>query len=193
METKELKVEEIKAEAESKAKCPVKRGLYYITTFISGPMCGRCLPCALGSYEAGERLRNLIEGRGTEADLLALERILNEMIEGSLCKKGKDSARFVLEWMSTGIYHEHVKGSCPDQECVSLMEYRIIPGKCVRCGICKEACDYRAIIGEKKTPFLSGFPPFEIKQRMCVKCGVCLEVCPYGAVEVLLRRAKAGV
>lgn len=193
METKELKVEEIKAEAESKVKCPVKRGLYYMTAFISGPMCGRCLPCALGSYEAGERLRNLVEGRGNETDLLALKRIMNEITEGSLCKKGKDSARFVLEWMSTENYKEHIEGNCPDQECVSLMEYRIIPGKCVMCGICKEACGYRAIIGEKKTPYLSGFPPFEIKQSMCVKCGDCIDACPYDAIEILLRKAKAGV
>lgn len=193
METKELKVEEIRAEAESNVKCPVKRGLYYMTAFISGSMCGRCLPCALGSYEAGERLRNLVEGKGKETDLLALKQIMNGMMEGSLCKKGKDTARFVLEWMSTGIYEEHVEGRCPDEECVSLMEYRIIPGKCVMCGICKEVCSYRAIIGEKKTPYLSGFPPFEIKQKMCVKCGNCLDACTYRAIEVLVGKAKAGV
>ncbi|MCL5022760.1 MAG: 4Fe-4S binding protein [Nitrospirae bacterium] len=193
METKELKVEEIRAEAERNVKCPVKKGLYYMTAFISGPMCGRCLPCALGSYEAGERLRNLIEGRGKETDLLALRRIMNEMMEGSLCKKGKDTARFVLEWLSTGSYEEHIEGRCPAEECVSLMEYRIIPEKCVMCGICKEACSYRAIIGEKKTPCLSGFPPFEIKQRMCVKCGNCLDACAYGAIEILVRKVEVGV
>ena len=193
METKELKIEEIRAEAESRVKCPVKRGLYYMTAFISGPMCGRCLPCALGSYEAGERLRNLTEGRGRETDIPVLRRIMNEMREGSLCKKGKDTARFVLEWLSTGIYEDHLRGRCPAEECVSLMEYRIIPEKCVMCGMCKEACSYRAIIGETKTPYLSGFPPFEIKEGMCVKCGDCLNVCPYGAIEILAGRTEAGV
>lgn len=192
-EMKELKVEEIKAEAENNVQCPVRRAFYYMTEFINGPMCGRCLPCSLGSYEANERLRNLIEGRGKETDLLALRRIMNEMIEGSLCKKGKDTARFVLEWMSTGIYEEHIEGRCPAEECVSLMEYRIIPEKCVMCGICKEACSYRAIIGEKKTPYLSGFPPFEIKQRMCVKCGGCIDACPYGAIEIIVRKAEVAV
>ena len=193
METKELKVEEIKAEAESNVQCPVRRAFYYMTEFINGPMCGRCLPCALGSYEAGKRLRNLIDGRGREADLFALRRIMNGMREGSLCKKGRDTARFVLEWLSTGIYEEHIKGRCPAEGCVSLMEYRIIPDKCVMCGICKEACSYRAVIGEKKTPYLSGFPPFEIKQRMCVKCGDCIDACSYGAIEIIVGKVEAGV
>lgn len=193
METKELKVEEIRADAESNAKCPVRKAFYYMTEFIKGPMCGRCLPCSLGSYEAKERLRNLIEGRGKETDLLALNRIMKQMIEISLCKKGKDTARFVLEWLSTGIYEEHIEGRCPSEECVSLLEYRIIPKRCVMCGICKEVCSYRAIIGEKKRPYLSGFPPFEIKQRMCVKCGDCIDVCHYGAIEVLVGKAEVGV
>ncbi len=193
MEAKEPKVEEIRAEAERNMKCLVRRALFHMTAFISGPMCGRCLPCALGSYEAGERLRKLIDGRGGEADLLALRRIMNQMMEGSLCKKGKDTARFVLEWMSAGIYEEHIEGRCPDKECVSLMEYRVIPDKCVMCGICKETCSYRAIIGEKRTPYLSGFPPFEIKQRMCVKCGDCMDACPYGAIEIIVRNANVDV
>lgn len=193
IETKELKLEEIRAGAEKNIKCPVNRALYYTTEFLKGPMCGRCLPCSLGSYEAKERLKNIVEGMGTEADLFALRRIMNEILVSSLCKKGKDTARFVLEWIATGIYEEHIEGRCPENECVALMEYRIIPGKCVMCGICKEACNYNAIIGEKKAAYLSGFPPYEIKQNMCVKCGDCLNVCPYGAIEIIERKARVGV
>ena len=192
-ETTELKVEEIRAEAEKDIRCPVNKALYYMTEFINGPMCGRCLPCALGSYEARDRLRNIVGGRGTETDLFMLRRIMNEMREGSLCKKGKDTARFVVDWMSTGVYENHIEGRCPEAECVALIEYRIIPEKCLMCGICKEACNYNAIIGEKKAPYLSGFPPFEIKQRMCVKCGDCLDACPYGAIEMRGRKATVGV
>ena len=146
MEAKEPRVQEILAEAELNFKCPVRRGLLYMGKFASSPICGRCLPCSLGSYEAGERLRKLADGKGAEADLLALRRIMNQMIVGSLCKKGKDTGRFVLEGMSTGIYEEHIEGRCSDRECVSLMEYRVIPDKCVMCGICKEICSYRAVI-----------------------------------------------
>ncbi len=192
-ETKGLKVEEIRAEAEKNIKCPVNKALYYMTEFINGQMCGRCLPYSLGSYEARERLRHIVWGKGTEADLFVLRHVMNGMIEGSLCKKGKDTARFVLDWVATGVYEEHVEGRCPDEECAALREYRIIPGKCVMCVICKEACNYNAIIGEKKAPYLSGFPPFEIKQNICIKCGNCVDTCPYDAVEVIERKAKVGV
>ncbi|BCB95630.1 hypothetical protein JZK55_05520 [Dissulfurispira thermophila] len=188
-ETKELKVEDIKKTAEEKG-CPVQKALYYITEFLSGPMCGRCFPCALGSYEARIRLQNIVEGKGSNADLSALKRIAEDMAEGSLCKKGKDTAKFILEWMATDVYEEHISGRCPSRECKAFVEYRIIPEKCIMCGLCKEACRYGAILGEKKKPFLSGYLPFEIRQKRCVKCGDCLPVCPTEAIIIVDVKSK---
>ncbi len=183
-EVKELKVEDIKKLAEEKG-CPVQRSLYYITEFLAGPMCGRCFPCAMGSYEAKIRLQNIIEGKGTEADIDAVKRIASDMLEASMCKKGKDTARFILEWMDAGVFHEHIEGRCPSRDCKAFIEYRIIPERCIMCGLCKEACKYNAIIGEKKKPYLSGYLPFEIRQKRCVKCGDCLAVCPTEAVIIV--------
>lgn len=188
----ELKVEDIKTMAEAKG-CPVQKALFYVDEFLNGPMCSRCLPCSLGSYEARIRLKNIVEARGVEKDILILRRIANEMLEGSLCKKGKDTARFILEWMATDVYKEHIEGRCPDKECIAFIEYRIIPEKCVMCGLCKEACKYNAIIGEKKLPYLSGFLPFEIRQKRCVKCGECVKACPYGAIEIVDIKVMTGV
>ncbi|MFA5354474.1 MAG: NADH-ubiquinone oxidoreductase-F iron-sulfur binding region domain-containing protein [Thermodesulfovibrionales bacterium] len=187
---KERKVEEIKADADAGLKCPVNRALVYVTEFLAGPMCGRCFPCAMGSYEARIRLQNLTEGRGTDADLAALRRIAAEMTEGSMCKKGKDTARFILEWMETDAYAAHLVGRCPEQECKAFIEYRIVPQNCIICGLCKDACKHNAIIGEKKTTYQSGFLPFEIRQKRCVKCGDCLPVCPTGAVIIQDIKAK---
>jgi ferredoxin len=183
-EEKEKKVEEIKKEAEQK-RCPVNRALYYMDEFLAGPMCGRCMPCSFGSYEASMRLKNIVEGRGTEADLVALRRIADEMLEGSLCKKGKDTARFVLDWMATDVFREHINGRCPERECAPFIQYRVIPEKCIMCGLCKEVCKYNAIIGEKKVSHLSGYLPFEIRQKRCTKCGDCVPVCPTGAIIVV--------
>lgn len=183
-DTKELKVEDIKKSAEEKG-CPVQKALYYIDEFLSGPMCGKCFPCSLGSYEARIRLHNIVGGKGSEADLIALKRIAEDMAEASLCKKGKDTARFILEWMATNLYKEHIHGRCPFRECRAYIEYKIIPEKCIMCGLCQEVCKYEAILGEKKKPFLRGYLPFEIRQIRCVKCGDCLPVCPTEAIVIV--------
>ncbi len=180
----EPKVEDIKAAAEGK-KCPVQKARYYVTEFLAGPMCGKCLPCALGSYEARVRLENLSEGRGSASDVAALRRIAAEMLEGSRCKKGKDTATFILDWMSTNIYEDHVNGRCPDRECQAFIEYRVVPEKCTMCGLCKDACHYGAVIGEKRKPYLSNYRPYEIRQRKCTKCDECRKVCPTGAVVIV--------
>ncbi len=180
----ETGIEDIKAAAEKK-KCAVQKAGYYVTEFLAGPMCGRCLPCALGSYEARVRLENISEGRGRDSDIAALRRIATEMLEGSRCKKGKDTAKFILDWMNTGVCEEHVRGRCPDRECPALIEYRIDPQRCTMCGLCKDACHYGAVIGEKRKPYLSGYRPFEIRQRKCTKCDACMQVCPAGAVVIV--------
>lgn len=191
-EEKEKKVEDIKKEAEQ-IKCPVKRALYYTEEFLSGPMCGKCFPCALGAYEAKVRLGNIVSGRGTEADLLALRRISEEMLPASRCKKGKDTAQFILEWMATDAFREHIGGRCPERDCEAFIEYRIIPEKCTICGLCKEACRYNAIIGEKQVPYRSGYLPFEIRQKRCTKCGDCIKVCPSEAIEIIDVKAQEEV
>ena len=194
-EVKEKKVEDIKKEADE-IKCPVSRALYYVDEFLAGPMCGRCFPCSMGTYEARERLKNIVSARGTEADIVSLRRISADMLEMSMCKKGKDTAKFVMDWLDAveadgaNVYMEHISGKCRWVECKAFIEYRIIPEKCILCGLCQEACKYNAIIGKKKTPYISGYKPFEIRQKRCVKCGDCLKVCPVEAVEIV--NATAG-
>jgi len=190
--TNEPKVDDIKAAAEEKG-CPVQKAKYYITEFLSGPMCGRCLPCSLGSYEAVVRLDRLVEGSGREADIAALRRIATEMLDGSMCKKGKDTAKFILDWMDTDVYREHIEGRCPDQKCLAFIEYRVVPEKCTMCGLCKDACHYGAVHGDKSKPFLSGYRPFEIRQKKCVKCDECRKVCPEEAIVILDIKKKEPV
>ncbi|MBI5075276.1 MAG: 4Fe-4S binding protein [Nitrospirae bacterium] len=189
---KEPKVEDIKTAAEEKA-CPVQKALYFVTEFLAGPMCGRCFPCAMGSYEARIRLQNLVDGKGVEADLLALKRIATDMIEASFCKKGKDTGKFILDWMATDVYQEHAEGRCPDMQCASLIEYRILPEKCTICGDCKDVCKNLAIFGEKKKPYKSGYFPFEIRQKRCTRCGECIKVCPVEAIVLVAANAKEPV
>ena len=181
---KEKKLEDIKQEANEK-NCPVQRALVFIDEFLKGPMCGRCFPCSLGSYETRVRLRRFTQGTATEEDVDSLKRIADNMFEASLCKKGKDTAKFILENIDSGEFSGHLSGKCNSGECTTLIKYIIIPEQCTMCGICQEVCKDNAIVGEKKKSYLSGYLPFEIVQKRCTKCGECIKVCPTGAIEIV--------
>jgi ferredoxin len=182
-EAKEKKVDEIKKESDG-IKCPVKQALYYIGEFLDGPMCGKCFPCKFGSYDARTILEGIVSGTGTEADLNALRKIADEMLVISRCKRGKDTAKFTLEWLDIDAFRRHIKGECPDRQCIGLTEYTVIPEKCIMCGLCQDACKDNAIVGEKKVSYRSGYLPYEIRQKRCTKCGECVEVCPVDAIKV---------
>ena len=184
---KEKKLEDIKKEAEGK-KCPVQKALYFVDEFLAGPMCGRCFPCSFGSYEARIRLRNLSEGAGSEVDVLRLKRIAENMLEASMCKKGKDTAKFIMDYIDTEAFRGHRAGVCSERECHSLIKYVILPEKCTMCGICLDACKDNAIIGEKRKSYLSGYQPYEIAEKRCTKCGDCIKVCPFKAIEIITEK-----
>lgn len=187
-EEKGKKLDDIRKEAEEK-KCPVQRALYYIEEFLAGPMCGRCYPCSLGTYEAKIRLIRIAQHLEdvSASDIEALKKIFSQMIEGSFCKKGKDTGRFITETLASSLeeFNLHLSGTCPQRECISLIEYVINPELCIMCGKCLEACKYDAIVGEVKKSYLSGYLPFEIRQKRCTRCGECIKVCPTGAIEIV--------
>lgn len=173
--------------AEKEGACVVQKAIEYLKDFLAGPMCGKCLPCSLGSYEAEIRLERIAAGQGSADDISQLERIATEMLEGSMCKKGKDTASFLKESLSSNdeIYVEHAEGRCSKKECLALVTFHIIPERCELCGLCQEVCKYDAIVGQTQLLFFTGFVPFQIRLKKCVKCGECLEACPYGAIEVV--------
>ncbi len=178
-------------EAVENIKCNIRKSLKFIQEFLSEPMCGRCLPCSLGSYEAEVRLNRIAAGIAGQGDADAVRRIADQMLEGSMCKKGKDTAKFLLDVLKTDSFSEHLAGKCHERECPSFITYRIIPEKCVICGLCQDACRYNAITGEKKVSYRSGYLPYEIRQKRCVKCGECVPACPYAAIEVIEEKIEA--
>ena len=187
-EEKGKKLEDIRKEAEEKA-CPVQKAVYFIDEFIAGPMCSKCYPCSLGTGEAKIRLTRISSHykNVSKRDVKALKRIGLNMIEGSFCKKGRDTGRFLIEILAASEDEiiRHISGFCLQKECISLVEYRIHPGLCNMCGECLEACAHEAIIGEKRELYLTGYLPFEILQKKCTKCGECIKVCQIRAIERL--------
>lgn len=188
-ETKPITMKDVKAKAEER-KCPVQQSLVFIEEFLAEPMCGKCFPCSMGSYEARIRLRRIVEAEATEEDIERLKRIASNMLVSSMCKKGKDTAQFISEKITLQEFRRHLNGKCPDTECKSHIKYIIIPEKCTMCGLCKDVCKDNAIIGEKRRPYLSGYLPFEIAEKRCTKCGECIKVCPEGAIIIVSSREK---
>jgi len=166
-------------------KCAIQRSRKFVEEFLSEPMCGKCHPCALGSYEALVRIKRISAGTGKLEDIAAIRRIAEDMLESSRCMKGKDTAKFLLNELKAGAFQEHLEGHCSERECPAYVIYRIIPEKCVLCGDCQKACRYNAIQGEKRVAFRTGYEPFEIRQKRCVKCGDCYKACTYGAIEII--------
>lgn len=184
------KLEDIQKEAEERA-CPVQMMKYFVEEFIEGPMCSKCYPCSLGTAEAMIRLNRLSihPGDAGESDRRALQRIAEQMIDASFCKKGKDTGRFILSTMvrSEEEIRQHLAGICPKKECRGLVEYIIRPESCIMCGKCLEVCQYNAVIGEPRERYRSGYLPFEIRLQRCTRCGECMKVCPTGAIEVVTK------
>ncbi|MBF0565737.1 MAG: hypothetical protein HQK89_10875 [Nitrospirae bacterium] len=182
-------VKDIKAITEDakRYKCPVEQGILFLDEFIDGPMCGKCLPCPMGSYEMRVRLRRLAAGTGTMGDVDVIKTIAPRMFETSMCKKGKDTAKFIMDTLenSFSTYETHTQGVCPAKECKNLVLYTIVKDRCVSCDDCRQVCKTFAILGEKRLPYLSGFIPYEIVAKRCTKCGDCLTACKYGAIEVV--------
>lgn len=52
----------------------------------------------------------------------------------------------------------------------------IDPGKCLKCGLCSEACRFGAILRSGEGPDCS------VDEAACEGCGVCAEICQCGAV-----------
>jgi ferredoxin len=190
----EKKLSEITKEAGEKFKCPVRKAYYFVDEFLKGPMCGRCFPCSMGSYEARLRLEGIIMGKGKAEDVPALKRIADIMSTASMCKKGKDTAHYISEALAAESFGGHLsEGLCPEKECAGLIEYRVISEKCTLCGKCQEACKHNAVLGEVPVAMGRGYLPFEIRQARCIKCGDCYMACPDGAIEVVLKNQEEPV
>lgn len=189
-ETTQVKMEDVQAKADEK-NCPVQRSLVFVEEFLAGPMCGKCFPCSMGSYEARVRLKRLVDGSAGNEDIEKVNTISSHMLVASMCKRGKDTAKYLLDNIASLEVSDHLTGLCAKNECLAHVKYIIIPENCTMCGDCLDACKDNAILGEKKKPYLSGYTPFEIVQKRCTRCGECMKVCKYDAVKLISAREMA--
>lgn len=168
--------------------CMVEVAKFYMN-FICDESCGKCSPCRIGTKRCLEILTKITDGKGTMEDLDELKSLAQVIKSNSLCGLGQTAPNPILSTMNAFYdeYLEHVRDKkCRAHVCKNLMEYKILPEKCVGCGMCARNCPASTIHKTDEVPV--GKDPklplriHKIDPSKCVKCGLCMSNCRFGAI-----------
>ncbi|HLA80550.1 MAG TPA: NADH-ubiquinone oxidoreductase-F iron-sulfur binding region domain-containing protein [Thermoleophilia bacterium] len=152
----------------------------FFLRFTAEESCGKCVPCRVGTSRMLEILESISEGRATLDDLDLLERLADEVAEGSLCALGGSAPNPVLStlrYFRDEIVAHVVEHRCPAKVCRPLISYGIDAEACTGCAACFSVCPVHAVSGERKQVH-------SIDQSLCIKCDACRRACRFDAVSV---------
>jgi NAD-dependent dihydropyrimidine dehydrogenase PreA subunit len=165
--------------------CMVDVAKFYMT-FICDESCGKCSPCRIGTKRCLDILTKICDGKGTPEDLDDLAELSQVIKNNSLCALGQTAANPIVSTMKAfpEEYRAHVVDhKCPAHVCKNMMEYHIIPEKCMGCGLCQRGCPASCITATDKPAKIPGKFVLQIDSSKCVKCGSCIAGCRFGAIE----------
>jgi NADH-quinone oxidoreductase subunit F len=157
--------------------CIVDTAKYFLG-FTQKESCGKCVPCRVGTRHMVKLLEKICDGRGELADLEKLEKLSRTIKNGSLCQLGGTAPNPALTSLKyfRSEFISHVKDKrCPAVVCKSLVNYRVIAGKCTGCQRCVSVCPTGAITGPRSEPH-------NLDRSKCIKCRSCYEICRFDAI-----------
>ncbi|MFH0771690.1 MAG: NADH-quinone oxidoreductase subunit NuoF [Candidatus Omnitrophota bacterium] len=157
--------------------CMVDIAKFY-QKFCYDESCGKCAPCRIGTSQMVNTLGKISEGLGELKDIDDLRRIALAMQKAALCGLGQTAPNPAISTLKyyEGEYRTHILDKkCPSKKCRNLLNYKIIPEKCKKCGLCMMNCETKAIVGNKDEGYI-------IDMGKCVRCGRCFEICKFKAV-----------
>lgn len=152
----------------------------FFMEFIQEESCGKCIPCRVGTLRMLEILTRICDGEGREGDIELLESLSQEIRQDSLCGLGQGAPNPVVSTLKhfRSEYETHIYNKeCPAKTCRALIDYEVLPDKCVGCTLCARNCPVDAISGEVKKVHY-------IDLDVCIRCGICKQVCNYEAILV---------
>ena len=164
--------------------CMVDVAKFYME-FICDESCGKCSPCRIGTKRILDILTKICDGKGTPQDLDNLQELAAVVKNNSLCALGQTAANPIVSTIKAfpEEYQAHVVDhKCPAHVCKNMMEYYIIPEKCIGCGACQRGCPTSCIHPTDIPAKLPNKFVLKIDVANCVKCGNCQAACRFGAV-----------
>ncbi|MGB8953626.1 MAG: NADH-quinone oxidoreductase subunit NuoF [Candidatus Aminicenantales bacterium] len=150
----------------------------FFLSFIQSESCGKCVPCRIGTRLMVDILEKIMAGKGTEQDLVRLEKLANLVKFGSLCGLGQTAPNPVLtalRYFRSEFIAHIVDKRCPAAVCRELVTFRVIPERCTGCQLCVKVCPTKAISGPRSQPH-------NLDQTKCIKCRACYEICRFDAI-----------
>lgn len=164
--------------------CMVDVAKFYMD-FICDESCGKCSPCRIGTKRILDILTKICDGKGTPKDLDNLQELATVVKNNSLCALGQTASNPIVSTIKAfpEEYQAHVVDhKCPAHVCKNMMEYYIIPEKCIGCGACQRGCPTNCIHPTDIPTKLPNKFVLKIDVANCVKCGNCQAACRFGAV-----------